>query len=194
MIRQISSSMTKWLIRHVTIDTEDYELYQYAINSLIMSVAPLILTMIIGALMGKILQGVIFSIPFICIRKFSGGYHAKKEWICIVSSCLLVAFSLLVLSYIKCNWLFHIITCGFSLLLMAVSPVDSQARMLDDLEKKQYKKITIYITLFFLASYVILINLQQQRIAVYLAGGIIQTSLLQIPCIMHLIYYQTIKK
>lgn len=184
MIDAWCESITVWLIKHTVIDDSDRELYHYAVHSLIMFVAPLFLTTLIGVVIGKLLEGVIFAIPFMCIRKFSGGYHAEKEWICIVSSCGMITAFLLVLSYVRCDWKLHISVAAAVLWLIAFSPIDSEARRLDASETARYKKITEIQVFVFVAIYIGMSVVHMDRYAVYVAGGIIQTAVLQVPCVI----------
>ena len=55
---------------------------------------PLLIGLIIGAVMGKVCEGIVTVIPFMFLRKFSGGYHAKYWWLCIVISSTVLGTAL----------------------------------------------------------------------------------------------------
>ena len=50
------------------------------------TIIPLIMVMIIGGILGLMKNGIVMIIPFLVIRKFSGGFHAKREWVWGISS------------------------------------------------------------------------------------------------------------
>ena len=67
-----------WLFRHNAIKAEVRVLYEYAIYSLIITVSPLFLVILISGIMGKLCEGIVIIIPFMVLRKFSGGFHASS--------------------------------------------------------------------------------------------------------------------
>ena len=67
MLTRIAERMADSLARNSIIDESEKELYVYAVYTLVSQVFPLILVMITGALMGKIMEGILFIIPFLCI-------------------------------------------------------------------------------------------------------------------------------
>ena len=39
-----------------------------------------------------VVEGLLMILPFMLIRKFSGGFHLKSSTVCLVSSTLLLSF------------------------------------------------------------------------------------------------------
>ena len=87
----LANRITEWLIIHGATEEEDRDLYEYAALSLLMTVAPLFLAILVGGIMGELATGIFIVLPFMAIRKFSGGYHAKHAGTCLCCSCGLVA-------------------------------------------------------------------------------------------------------
>ena len=78
MIPVFIENISAWLIKHDAIKSEDKELYEYAIYSFFITISPLFLVILISGIMGKLFEGIVVIIPFMVLRKFSGGFHAKK--------------------------------------------------------------------------------------------------------------------
>ena len=78
-----TDAVTNWMIRCHVIHEEDKELYKYAIHSFFLLLSPLILAGGIGFCVGSVKHGFAVILPFIVLRKFSGGYHAKNLHTCI---------------------------------------------------------------------------------------------------------------
>lgn len=175
--------MTAWLIKYNAVDSEDKELYEYAIFSVLFTFSPLLLSIIIGLLIGRLKQCVILIIPFLFIRKFSGGFHAKKAWVCLICSSTLLVFGTIVSSYIKYNLGFAMVTLVAIAILVFFSPIDSESRRLSQEEKKSCKIATIIITFFFAFVDLLLYLFQQETYAVCISLGIILTAGLQVPCL-----------
>lgn len=134
MIFRCSEIITNWLIDNGVIDKKDYDLYFYGSYTLLISVSPLFLTLIIGVFMGLAINGLLVIIPFILVRKYSGGYHASSPKICLFSSILLLVMCIWLSDNIGCKDL-AIFFLFSNLILMIISPVDLQNYRLDEEQK-----------------------------------------------------------
>ena len=83
-MRMIRNSIINWLIKNSAISEENRELYEYAVYSAELLILPVIMAIVIGWLAGSIINGVLLIIPFMLLKKYSGGYHAKKLSICMI--------------------------------------------------------------------------------------------------------------
>lgn len=184
-MKYLSKSITRWLIKRETIKIEDKELYEYAVYSLLLTVEPVVLILIIGGLLGKMIEGVAIIIPFMFIRKFSGGIHAKKLWVCMLSSCALLFLAVWLVDKVDVNTFLSITVVGAAVSLIWLSPVDSENRRLSTAEKKEYKVITFFVAIVFVAIYGVLSYTEFKVYAAGIAEGIILTAMLQIPCMVN---------
>ena len=129
MIRRKVNSIVLWLIRSGAVEESDYELYEYAIYSLFFSWSPLLLAVIFGIIMDIPLKSVLMIIPFMAIRKYSGGYHAKHAGVCFGISCGLMISFLAVLKYAEMSFAVDILVSLSEVLIVIASPVDSENKM-----------------------------------------------------------------
>lgn len=143
--------MNRWVsevLRKLTekgdISEDENELYEYAIMCLFSICAPFVIAFLIGLLMGKVIESVIFIIPFVLIRKFAGGYHAKNALLCMIES-IIVLYVFIYLSGIIHYRIALLLGILSTLELGCFSPIDSDNRRLDDNEKKICKRITLII-------------------------------------------------
>ena len=144
----------------------------------------MILTIIIGSCMGKLKESIIIILPFMMIRRFSGGYHAKHLCSCLISSNCLLIICIRIASLIKCGLVLSIITFCAIFSLITFSPIDNENRRLNACEKKHYKHITAIIALLFGIVYFILCIFQIDTYAVCISVGLLLSAALQIPCIL----------
>lgn len=184
MIYACIENITEWLIRHKAISPSDRELYEYAIYSFLITILPLFIVIFIGGAIGKIWESIVIITPFMLLRKFSGGFHAKSVRTCFICSCVLLFLCIIVACNIPCNMVFKIITLGAATSLCIWSPIDSENRRLTPDEKKSYKKTTCIITLFFITIFVFLLVIKVDRFAVCIAMGLVLSAGLQLPCII----------
>lgn len=183
MSAKCAELIAEWLIAHGAVPREDHDLYVYASHSLIMTVAPLGLALALGILLGHAVTAITIILPFMVIRKFSGGYHAKQAWVCIVSSTLILGGCICISGYITYS---YGLIGGMSMaaaLLAVNSPVESGNRRLDEQERRTYKKVTIGFVMFTVLISMLCDRCGREDAAVNLALGVILTGALQVPCL-----------
>ena len=143
-MEKCTDTVVDWMIRCNVINEADKELYKYALHSLILLVSPLILAGGIGFGLGSVKHGVALIFPFMVLRKFSGGYHAKKLHTCIMGSGFLLFLCIMLSMHMQCDWKLAIATGIASVSLIVFSPIDNENRRLDTNEKRTYKKTTVF--------------------------------------------------
>ena len=62
-----------WQIKSKAIKDDERELYEYALYSIVLLLSPAFISIAIGCIMGIPIYGVLMVIPFLFLRKFSGG-------------------------------------------------------------------------------------------------------------------------
>lgn len=184
MIYKLSETIVDWLVKNKAIEKTERILYQYAIESIFLSLLTVMLALLIGLFFGNVIQSLVLITPFMFLRKFSGGYHAKNLKICIVGSSLLIFLSLVLSTEIRCSQELALITILFSAILAFFSPIENENRILEKQEKKAYKIITIVLVqaFLFLAATTYLYGLADFTKSICI--GIQLSAALQIPCIL----------
>lgn len=175
--------IVKWLILKNAINEEDEELYAYGLQSLLLLVSPIMFAIIFGLLFGVFKTSILVVIPFMILRKFSGGYHMRYLWKCIIFSISIIGLAIWISSKIQVFSILHLLVCFSCVSLIILSPVDSRKRELNFLEKRQYKKIVIIILVIFFISYLALWLIGLYDGAGGLGMGIILAFCMQVPCV-----------
>ncbi len=183
MVTKISNILVDWLISKEAIQSRDRKLYEYAAYSLIITISPIFLVAIIGGIMGVFVESILMIIPFMVIRKFSGGFHLKSALICFLCSIALLFCFLFAVTRLSVGMPLHIIFSISIFILLSLSPVDSEERRLSATEKKKYKKTTYILVMIFAILYVLSLFSQLDKIAICTCMGLFLCALLQIPCI-----------
>lgn len=184
MIGRVAYIVSDWLIDREVIQKEDQELYEYAVYSLLITIAPLSMAMIFGIIMGVFWQSVILMIPFMTIRKYSGGYHAKNPTVCFVTSCLLLFLCIGASAFVEYNISVIFLMLMSVISLIINSPIDSENRRLEEIEKRRYRYVTVTQTLFYLSVSLGLYAINQPVYALCISIGIILSAGLQLPCLL----------
>ena len=123
-------------------------------------------------------------LPFMAIRKFSGGFHAKRERTCLIISSLLIVLCIYAAAHLEYSAVISICFMLAGISLIVFSPIDSEKRRLDDDEKIRYKVITAVMATVFAVLHLILLVLGLRSAAVCIAVGLILSAGLQIPCVV----------
>ena len=152
-MEQVARKTVSWLIKQRAVEEEKRKLYEYAVQSFLWNIAPFLYAIFIGTLMRKTWISIILIIPFMSIRKYSGGFHAKSGRKCVVSSSILLFVAISIASRITYGTFFSIIVLLAVISLIIFSPIDSENRKLDQKESVMRKKDTARISLFFLPGF-----------------------------------------
>ena len=184
MIRKASIAISKWLLNTGAISEDDKELYEYAAYSFLFSLLPLCLVIIIGCAVNMVIEGILMVIPFMLIRKFSGGFHLNSSAVCFVSSTALLSLFIFIVKFVTISAQIPLFTGGVVLAAIQIflcSPIDNEARKLSEKETVTFRTVARVMVIVFLAVYVILTCVKQWRFSVSVGAGII--ALLQLPCL-----------
>lgn len=155
----------------------------YAANRIIMAALPIIIVFILTCILGKATNFLLIIIPFVSIRRYSGGYHAPSAPICLICSCILLIISVALSNFINAGLILHGIVLISIIILAIVSPIASPNKPLEEYERIIYKKNLFIILLFFSILYFVCLHIRTLQLAESLAVGIVLPTILQLPCI-----------
>ena len=175
--------LSAWLIKNEAIEPSDRELYEYAIYSFLISITPLVIFLIASGVIGMWWEGILIIVPFMVIRKFSGGYHAKHAYVCFLMSVGLLGVSLYIAAFASSSWILHILLCTSVISLAINSPIDSENKKITKNEKMRYKYMTFLLIMIFLLVYLVLTVFRLERYSTCVGISMILTALLQLPCV-----------
>lgn len=183
MISRGSEAIANWLIKKAVINQGDYDLYYYAAYSLLVTVLPLALALFVGGVMGTPVNSLLVILPFMLIRKYSGGYHTSNSNVCMVISIIILSIFTWLSNYVVWSRWLGIIVLISAINLSIFSPIESKNKKLNENEKRKYKKITMCLLLL---SILVIGWLEEKgifRVMVCTSMGIVLTACLQVPII-----------
>ena len=174
-----------WLIAKNAIRAEDAELYLYGIQSLGLLLLPFAVALIFGFVFGVVKESILVVFPFIILRKYSGGYHAKHLWQCCILSTVIIGFSIWVVTVIQLTMVFHLCVWISVASLIICSPVDSEKRRLSPGEKRKYKLIVLRVLIICIIVYMAIWTTGVDIACKCLGIGIILTESMQVQCVLY---------
>lgn len=175
--------IVQWLINNDEIQERDKILYKYALNSIKATVIPLILAFIMCVMLRIPLANMLLVIPFMIIRKYSGGYHAGTIYQCLVLSCIVLAISFAIAVSIRFSIGLNVALILSIIIIWMFSPIDSDNKRLNAEQKKNMACKTRGITCGICGAIYLTWLLGKEQLAIDLTIGLILVAALQIPCI-----------
>lgn len=135
------------LIKNGIIKREDEELYTFGINQLYAFVSNIVISIIIGIFFGMVWESIVFSVAYIPLRRYAGGYHAKTPGRCFYLSILLVILALIGIKYISINDVSIFVLLVVNIFIWIKAPVASKNKALNKNEQYTFKKRTLLFLL-----------------------------------------------
>ncbi len=172
--------IVNWLSKEGAISDDDKDVYLYALNCVLLNIAPIIIVIIIGIFTGNVVEGLIMIAPFIFIRKYSGGYHMQKMYVCLITSVITLLLCMLGIKFLTCNVIIHGGVILANCILTLLSPIDNENRRLSTKEKEKYRIIAIVLSWLFTAIYIWLYRNNYYDFAISIGMGIMLTAFLQL--------------
>lgn len=150
-MEKFSSKLIEFFVSNDLIKNEDKEIYKYAFNIILSSLIHIATVMIIGLCFNLFIESLAFYFSFIAIRKFAGGYHAKTPVRCYAFSAIssIIVLCLIKLSNSVCfifTYVLIVLELFSVVLILLISPLDTENNPLNSREKKSYKMLAALIS------------------------------------------------
>lgn len=167
----VDYKVVKLLIDNKVIIAEQKELYIYGVKQLRRFLLNIATSLIIGIVLNMVYESILFSIFFIPLRQFAGGYHARSPKICYISSVSMIVFALATIYYMPINFTSLVIIITLTLIFIWIkAPVESANKPLTTKEKCKFRRYTLSIfcieSLIAIATYFISVEIWSKCILV----------------------------
>lgn len=189
MFNRIASQIADQLEASGIIESEDKSLYSYGLQQGLTILLNITTTIILGCIFRKVIQAILFTVLYMPLRRFAGGYHAKTPMRCYIYSSLLITLVLMLSQYLEQHFLMLIILSVLSAVAIALlSPVEDLHKPLDDTERWMYQKkaiwtlgielvITLVSALLYLNSLLVIVALNLLTIVLLQIAGKVKNDI-----------------
>lgn len=181
MIKLISDKFACFLCKDEG-QKDNFDLYEYAVYIILASAFHIITIIALGLCFNLLVESLVFYLSFIVIRKFAGGYHAKTPTRCYVFSVISSIIMLCLIKYANSvgnifTYLLIIFELLCVVLIILMSPLDTENNPLNSYEKKWYKTLAVLISvcIFIISLFCVLTELR--NIGYSLICGVIMSTL-----------------
>ena len=167
VMNNLSMILTNYFVSKKLIPYEKMEIYNYGFKLMLSDIINFSIIMLLGVLLNRVLDGLVYLVVLCSIRRFSGGFHVKTFWLCRLS--MIITFLLILtlvdfLSFITISPLTSVFINIVLLLFIAVfSPVKHPNKKLNSKQIKKNKYNAILVTILWtpLSVFLIYLNITQ---------------------------------
>lgn len=125
MFKTAAEEITLFMLRHKWLNLKKREIYEYAIEVLLLNGGLLLINLILSMVFRQIPVFIAFLLIFVPIRKYLGGLHLKSAELCMVCSVTFYLFAMHVnrMLYDEYAMPEMIVLILFSLICIALKPL-----------------------------------------------------------------------
>ncbi|MBR1970244.1 MAG: accessory gene regulator B family protein [Clostridia bacterium] len=151
---KLANILTDFCMNRNKIQEDRREIYCYGFKLIIADIINFSIVLIVGLLLNKVFDSILFLITLCGTRQFSGGFHARSFWLCRLSM-IITFISVFAISNIVAKSHWELVWCTsiniLCVITMAVlAPVIHPNKILTEIQK-QKNKIKSIITSFIMA-------------------------------------------
>ena len=135
MLAKISKKMTSFFLRRNIITENEIDIYNYCFEVMLSTIINALLILIIALITHCVFESILYSVCFLVLRSYAGGYHAKSHIGCVCTLMFFYGSFLLMVKIFNSEVLkiINVVFANFSLLLVFLfAPVDSKNNPLDE--------------------------------------------------------------
>lgn len=157
----MSGWLSRWMQERGIIEGDDREIYQYGIRNGVIILMNVATAFLIGLFTEQLLVVCVFTLSFMTLRSFTGGFHCDDRLFCYISSSVVLFIpvytgGLLVWMSVPAVLLTLAAVAG---IILIFSPMNSRNRKLDQKEKRHFGRcariivilqIIVFFTLWYL--------------------------------------------
>ncbi len=179
MMLRYASDISRYLSERGYISNAETSLYSYALTNLIYHAMTFIPIIIVCLLTHEMLQSICLLIPFLAIRRYSGGLHFASARRCILFSWFVILATIRLVTLIDNSAILATVSLVACIYTCFKSPVISPARITDEQDHVFYRLRARQLCIVNYLLYLSFSILGIHQIAVCLATGQILVSLSQ---------------
>lgn len=141
---KVIDNFTKFLIKNNIIEEKQREIYAYGLNQLIVYLYNFLTVIVVGWVLGMVWQSIAFTVFYMMIRPYAGGYHARTPHMCYIYSLIMIIVVLFLIRIIPLNGLLYLVIYFVSsIIIFKLSPVEDENKPLDNIERVVFRKRAI---------------------------------------------------
>lgn len=152
MLNKTAVRLARKLLSLQIITEEVFDIYVYGLELLLSFFFSSSVIVIIGAILGRVIETLVFLLVFVLLRSFTGGYHANSYLMCSIVTFSTYGVVLLLSELFALPLIAYIILAIFGgVMVLAFVPIEHPNKRISDSQKKKYKIVSFILFLTFVA-------------------------------------------
>lgn len=147
MVKQISRKLAGCFADNGVVERKDTGIYEYGLSIILYFLINLTIIFMIGGALGCIPESICYTLCYIILRRFTGGYHARTPVACCLFSTLMFFASITVVRAGLVNLYLIAAVAILAIVCSCIIPVDTENKKLSSKEKKVYRFISLIVFL-----------------------------------------------
>ena len=136
------------IIKNSNVQDENIVVLEYGLSKILMFLEDAVFTLVLGCLLGVIVESIIFQILFMLLRMCAGGFHFESKRKCQIFSALVTVVSLLGIRFFPDNLNAAVVVALLAgIVIVVLAPVEAINKPLSDMERNIYHKRTVIIVI-----------------------------------------------
>lgn len=169
MFVKLADNIVRWMLSNQIIEEKKSVICRWGISHILDTIFNIITFLIIGFLFKMSFETIVFTLGYIPLRIYAGGYHAKTPFRCwCLSNIILVVSLVIAQNSEKCYIAFNVSSLIAVTVLIILMPVEDLHKPLDQNDRKKYKKRGVAILALEICLSVVLVLLHHSQISVVL--------------------------
>lgn len=171
MFVKIADNIVKWMLNSQIIEENKAVICRWGISHILDTAFNIATFLIIGILFNMPVETIVFTLGYIPLRIYAGGYHAKTPFRCWCLSNIILAVSLVIVQNAEKYYIaFGILSLIAVMGLIILMPVEDLHKPLDENDRKKYKKRGVAILAVEICISVVFTLLHHSKISLVLSS------------------------
>ena len=162
MLSFLSSKITDFLLSQKTIDKEMKQVYIYGTELFLSSVLSVFLVILVGLIIGRFWDALLFLFSFIFLRKYTGGLHCNSYTSCnaitVLTFMVAVKISKLINNLSNKILFFVLMSVFIVFVILLLTPVSNPNKPILSQDRIKYKTIALVMFSFHLCVMILFKN------------------------------------
>lgn len=142
MLHNSSKRIASFLVSNNIITDEDASVYAYGLELILATIVNTFVVCVIGIVMGRFIETILFLASFAILRSFSGGYHASTHVKCLVILVVAYMINMVLIWMISVEYMLYaslVLQFISIFLIFKYAPVENENKPLNEEERRNYK-------------------------------------------------------
>lgn len=160
MLHYFSKQISKKLLTYNCIKKENFDIYVYGTELILSDVLSTVIIALLSVILKCPLQGLLFYLTFVTLRRFSGGLHCKTHLRCVLTFAA-VYLVCIVSDYFVKNFRFRYATLAAMLavtlaVILLLAPIENKNKPIERKDRKKFKILSVTVLAINLAVFCII--------------------------------------